>query len=121
MKKTGFYGFIASVVFAGYLRWILNDSGMLTDIIAFCGFVFILMYSWDESKKESRKALLLKGTGVVILTPLSVYMIFKGQESINSLAFFSGWETAAKVGCILLVLLVASVLMTFIHNISSKP
>ncbi|MEK4270142.1 MULTISPECIES: YoqO family protein [Bacillus] len=120
LKKTGFCGLMVSIVLGICLRWRLNNSGILPDMLSIAGFVFALMYIWDEMKKESRKALLWKGTGVIIGTALLAFVIIKGRESIISLPFFSGWETPAQAVYILSVLVLAAILISYINEIFSK-
>ncbi|MDI3411318.1 YoqO family protein [Bacillus sonorensis] len=96
LKKTGFCGLMVSIVLGICLRWRLNNSGILPDMLSIAGFVFALMYIWDEMKKESRKALLWKGTGVIIGTALLAFVIIKGRESIISLPFSAAGKRLPK-------------------------
>ncbi|AUZ26570.1 YoqO family protein [Bacillus cabrialesii] len=79
-------------------------------------FVFVLLYSKDEMKTYSRKALTTLSICFLFLVGICVFIILQGQTFMKHHPFFKGWETIAGILLIIVSLSICSFILRKISN-----
>lgn len=93
-KKIGFWGFILSCS----LLIILNPftSNEWISIIPVFGFVFILLYNWDDMKQYSKKSIGFMIVIIVICLFIAGIILIEGQKQMEKMSIFQEWMSSAK-------------------------
>nr|WP_142305798.1 MULTISPECIES: YoqO family protein [Bacillus] len=93
-KKIGFWGFILSCGLLIILNLFTNNEWI--SIIPVFGFVFVLLYNWEDMKQNSKKSIgIMIGTIVVCSFFIGVILI-EGQKRMEKMSIFQEWMSSAK-------------------------
>ncbi|MDA2038687.1 permease [Bacillus cereus] len=102
--KMEFWGFI----FSCSLLIILNlfTSNEWISIIPVFGFVFVLLYNWDDMKQYSKKSIGIM-IGIIVVCSLFVGVILiEGQKQMEKMSIFQEWMSSAKSLYIVIVVVI---------------
>ncbi|MGG0291140.1 YoqO family protein [Bacillus pacificus] len=103
-KKIGFWGFVISCSLLIILNLFTNNEWI--SIIPVFGFVFVLLYNWDDMKQYSKKNIgIMIGTIVVCSFFVGVILI-EGQKQMEKMSIFQEWMSSAKGLYIVIVVVV---------------
>lgn len=103
-KKFEFWGFIISCSLLIILKLFTNNEWI--SIIPVFGFVFVLLYNWDDMKQYSKKNIgIMIGTIVVFSFFVGVILI-EGQKQMEKMSIFQEWMSSAKGFYIVIVVVV---------------
>ncbi|ADK06443.1 TPA: YoqO family protein [Bacillus anthracis] len=103
-KKIGFWGFI----FSCSLLIILNlfTSNEWISIIPVFGFIFVLLYNWDDMKQYSKKSIGIM-IGIIVICSFFVWFILiEGQKQMEKMSIFQEWMSSAKGLYIVIVVVI---------------
>lgn len=113
-KKIGFWGFIISCSLLIILKLFTNNEWI--SIIPLFGFVFILLYNWDDRKQYSKKSIGIM-IGIIVVCSLFVgFILIEGQKHIEKMSVFQEWMSSAKG---LYIVLVVVIFLRIVINIAS--
>ncbi|MBJ8109237.1 MULTISPECIES: YoqO family protein [Bacillus cereus group] len=93
-KKIGFWGFILSCSLLIILN--LFTSNEWISIIPVFGFVFILLYNWDDMKQYSKKSIGCMIGIIVICSFVAGIILIEGQKQMEKMSIFQEWMSSAK-------------------------
>ncbi|HDR8181558.1 TPA: permease [Bacillus thuringiensis] len=113
-KKIGFWGFILSCS----LLLILNlfTSNEWISIIPVFGFVFILLYNWDDMKQYSKKSIGIM-IGIIVICSFFVgFLLIEGQKQMEKMSIFQEWMSSAKGLYLVIVVVIFLRVMIRIGN-----
>lgn len=103
-KKIGFWGFIISCSLLIILN--LFTSNEWISIIPVFGFVFILLYNWDDMKQYSKKSIGIM-IGITVVCSFFVgFLLIEGQKQMEKMSIFQEWMSSAKGLYIVLVVVI---------------
>ncbi|GAB6441217.1 MULTISPECIES: YoqO family protein [Bacillus] len=93
-KKIGFWGFIISCSLLITLNLFTNNEWI--SIIPVFGFVFVLLYNWDDMKQYSKKSIGIM-IGIIFVCSFFVgFILIEGQKQIEKMSIFQEWMSSAK-------------------------
>lgn len=93
-KKIGFWGFIISCSLLIILSQFTNNAWV--SIIPVFGFVFILLYNWDDMKQYSKKSIGIM-IGITVVCSFFVgFLLIEGQKQMEKMSIFQEWMLSAK-------------------------
>lgn len=93
-KKIGFWGFIISCSLLITLNLFTNNEWI--SIIPVFGFVFVLLYNWDDMKQYSKKSIGIM-IGIIVVCSFFVrFILIEGQKQIEKMSIFQEWMSSAK-------------------------
>lgn len=103
-KKIGFWGFI----FSCSLLIILNlfTSNEWISIIPVFGFIFVLLYNWDDMKQYSKKSIGIMIGTIVICSFFVWFILIEGQKQMEKMSIFQEWMSSAKSLYIVIVVVI---------------
>ncbi|MDW3035539.1 YoqO family protein [Bacillus pacificus] len=103
-KKIGFWGFI----FSCSLLIILNlfTSNEWISIIPVFGFIFVLLYNWDDMKQYSKKSIGIMIGTIVICSFFVWFILIEGQKQMEKMSIFQEWMSSAKGLYIVIVVVI---------------
>ncbi|PGB03278.1 YoqO family protein [Bacillus toyonensis] len=90
-KKIGFWGFIISCSLLIILNLFTNNEWI--SIMPVLGFVFLLLYRWDDMKQHSKKSI---GIIIGIIVVCSFFVGFILIEGQKQMSIFQQWMSSAK-------------------------
>nr|WP_255285920.1 YoqO family protein [Bacillus wiedmannii] len=93
-KKIGFWGFILSCSLLIILN--LFTSNEWISIIPVFGFVFILLYNWDDMKQYSKKSIGIMIGIIVVCSFVAGIILIVGQKQMEKMSIFQQWMSPAK-------------------------
>ncbi|MBJ8051290.1 permease [Bacillus cereus] len=93
-KKIGFWGFIISCSLLIILNLFTNNEWI--SIIPVFGFVFILLYRWDDMKQHSKKSIGIMIGIIVICSFVAGVILIEGQKQMEKMSIFQEWMSSAK-------------------------
>ncbi|PFQ43031.1 permease [Bacillus cereus] len=103
-KKIGFWGFIISCSLLIILNLFTNNEWI--SIIPVFGFVFVLLYNWDDMKEYSKKSIGIM-LGIIGVCSLSVgFILIEGQKQMEKISIFQEWMSSAKGLYIVIVVVI---------------
>lgn len=103
-KKIRFWGFIISCSLLIILN--LFTSNEWISIIPVFGFVFILLYNWDDMKQYSKKSIGIM-IGITVVCSFFVgFLLIEGQKQMEKMSIFQEWMSSAKGLYIVLVVVI---------------
>ncbi|BCB38928.1 permease [Bacillus cereus] len=103
-KKIGFWGFILSCSLLIILN--LFTSNEWISIIPVFGFVFVLLYNWDDMKQYSKKSIGIMIGTIVVCSFFVWFILIEGQKQMEKLSIFQEWMSSAKGLYILIVVVI---------------
>ncbi|EEL63622.1 hypothetical protein bcere0025_35500 [Bacillus cereus F65185] len=113
-KKIGFWGFTISCSLLITLNLFTNNEWI--SIIPVFGFVFILLYNWDDMKQYSKKSIGIM-IGVIVVCSFFVgFILIEGQKQIEKTSIFQEWMSSAKG---LYIVIIAVIFLRIIISIAS--
>ncbi len=93
-KKIGFWGFVISCSLLIILNLFTNNEWI--SIIPVFGFVFILLYNWDDMKQYSKKSIGIM-IGIIVVCSFFVgFILIEGQKQMEKMSIFQEWMSSAK-------------------------
>ncbi|EPC8418551.1 MULTISPECIES: YoqO family protein [Bacillus cereus group] len=114
-KKIGFWGFIISCSLLIILNLFTNNEWI--SIIPVFGFVFVLLYNWDDMKQYSKKSIgCMIGSIIVICSFVAGIILIEGQKQMEKMSIFQEWMSSAKG---LYIVIVVVILLRFVISIVS--
>ncbi|MED3077814.1 YoqO family protein [Bacillus wiedmannii] len=103
-KKIGFWGFIISCSLLIILNLFTSNEWM--SIIPVFGFVFILLYNWDDIKQYSKKSIGII-IGIIVVCSFFVgFILIEGQKQMEKMSIFQQWMSSAKGFYIVIVFVI---------------
>ncbi|MBG9859100.1 YoqO family protein [Bacillus wiedmannii] len=93
-KKIGFCGCIISCSLLIILN--LFTSNEWISIIPVFGFVFVLLYNWDDMKQYSKKSIGFMIGIIVICSFVAGIILIEGQKQMEKMSIFQEWMSSAK-------------------------
>ncbi|MED0871755.1 YoqO family protein [Bacillus mobilis] len=103
-KKIGFWGFVISCSLLIILNLFTNNEWI--SIIPVFGFVFILLYNWDDMKQYSKKSIGIM-IGIIVVCSFFVgFILIEGQKQMEKMSIFQEWMSSAKGLYIVIVVVV---------------
>ncbi|WP_255288850.1 YoqO family protein [Bacillus cereus] len=103
-KKIGFWGFIISCSLLIILSQFTNNEWV--SIIPVFGFVFVLLYNWDDMKQYSKKSIGIM-IGITVVCSFFVgFILIEGQKQMEKMSIFQEWMSSAKGLYIVLVVVI---------------
>lgn len=103
-KKIGFWGFIISCSLLIILNLFTNNEWI--SIIPVFGFIFVLLYNWDDMKQYSKKSIGIM-IGVTVVCSFFVgFILIEGQKQMEKMSIFQEWMSSAKGLYIVIVVVV---------------
>ena len=104
MQKIGFWGFIITCILVIILNLFTNTEWI--SIIPVFGFIFVLLYNWDDMKQYSKKSIgIMIGVTVVCSFFVGVILI-EGQKQMEKMSIFQEWMSSAKGLYIVIVVVI---------------
>ncbi|EJQ55814.1 permease [Bacillus wiedmannii] len=104
MQKIGFWGFIISCILVIILNLFTNTEWI--GIIPVFGFVFILLYRWDDMTQYSKKSIRII-IGITVVCSFFVgFILIEGQKQMEKMSIFQEWMSSAKGLYIVIVVVV---------------
>ncbi|MDA1611061.1 YoqO family protein [Bacillus cereus] len=103
-KKIGFWGFIISCSLLIILKLFTNNEWI--SIIPVLGFVFILLYNWDDMKQYSKKSIGIMIGTIVICSFFVWFILIEGQKQMEKMSIFQEWMSSAKSLYIVIVVVI---------------
>ncbi|MED0993102.1 YoqO family protein [Bacillus nitratireducens] len=103
-KKNGFWGFIVSCILVIILNLFTNNKWI--SIIPVLGFVFILLYRWDDMKQYSKKSIGIMIGIIVVCSFVIGFILIEGQKQMEKMSIFQEWMSSAKGLYIVLVVVI---------------
>lgn len=91
-KKIGFWGFVISCSLLIILNLFTNNEWI--SIIPVFGFVFVLLYNWDDMKQYSKKNIGIMIGTIVVCSFFVGFILIEGQKQMEKMSIF-------KSGCLL--------------------
>ncbi|WP_242288650.1 YoqO family protein [Bacillus cereus group sp. BfR-BA-01319] len=117
-KKIGFWGFIISCSLLIILN--LFTSNEWISIIPVFGFVFILLYNWDDIKQYSKKSIGII-IGIIVVCSFFVgFILIEGQKQMEKMSIFQQWMSSAKGFYIVFVILLRLVISIVSYILKEK-
>ncbi|MGE7860390.1 YoqO family protein [Bacillus mobilis] len=93
-KKIGFWGFVISCSLLIILNLFTNNEWI--SIIPVFGFVFVLLYNWDDMKQYSKKSIGII-IGIIVISSFVVgFILIEGQKQMENMSIFQEWMSSAK-------------------------
>ncbi|MES5956339.1 YoqO family protein [Bacillus fungorum] len=103
-KKIGFWGFIISCSLLIILNLFTNNEWI--SIIPVFGFVFVLLYNWDDMKEYSKKSIGIM-IGIIVVCSFFVgFILIEGQKQMEKMSIFQEWMSPAKALYIVIVVVI---------------
>ncbi|WP_144614578.1 YoqO family protein [Bacillus cereus] len=103
-KKIGFWGFILSCSLLIILNMFTNNEWI--SIIPVFGFVFVLLYNWDDMKQYSKKSIGIM-IGIIVVCSFFVgFLLIEGQKQMEKMSIFQQWMSSAKALYIVIVVII---------------
>ncbi|MGG5738525.1 MULTISPECIES: YoqO family protein [Bacillus cereus group] len=93
-KKIGFWGFIISCSLLIILNLFTKNEWI--SIIPVLGFVFILLYRWDDMKQYSKKSIGIMIGIIVVCSFVVGFILIEGQRQMEKMSIFQEWMSSAK-------------------------
>ncbi|MDA1883945.1 YoqO family protein [Bacillus cereus group sp. BY105LC] len=113
-KKIEFWGFIISCSLLIILNLFTNNEWI--SIIPVFGFVFVLLYNWDDMKQYSKKSIGIM-IGIIVVCSIFVgFILIEGQKQMEKMSIFQEWMSSAKG---LYFVIVVVVFLRIVINIAS--
>ncbi len=103
-KKIGFWGFIFSCSLLIILNLFTNNEWI--SIIPVFGFVFVLLYNWDDMKQYSKKNIGIMIGSIVVCSFFVGVILIEGQKQMEKMSIFQEWMSSAKGLYIVIVVVV---------------
>ncbi|EMY5504157.1 YoqO family protein [Bacillus sp. FSL L8-0642] len=104
MQKIGFWGFIISCILVIILNLFTNTEWI--GIIPVFGFVFILLYRWDDMTQYSKKSIRII-IGITVVCSFFVgFILIEGQKQMEKMSIFQEGMSSAKGLYIVIVVVV---------------
>ncbi|MDT3493135.1 YoqO family protein [Bacillus toyonensis] len=92
--KNGFWGFIIPCSLLIILNLFTNNEWI--SIMPVLGFVFLLLYRWDDMKQDSKKSIGIM-MGIVVVSSFVVgFILIEGQKQMEKMSIFQQWMSSAK-------------------------
>lgn len=113
-KEIGFWGFIISCSLLIILNLLTNNEWI--SIIPVFGFVFVLLYNWDDMKQYSKKSIGIM-IGIIVVSSFGVgFILIEGQKQMEKMSIFQQWLSSAKA---LYLVIVVVILLRIVISIAS--
>ncbi|MED1380554.1 permease [Bacillus mycoides] len=93
-KRIGFWGFIISCSLLIILNLLTNNEWI--SIIPVFGFVFILLYRWDDMKQPGKKSIGIMIGIIVVCSFVVGVILIEGQKQMEKMSIFQDWMSSAK-------------------------
>ncbi|WP_198285198.1 YoqO family protein [Bacillus cereus] len=93
-KKIGFWGFIISCSLLIILNLFTKNEWI--SIIPVLGFVFLLLYRWDDMKQYSKKSIGIMIGIIVVCSFVVGFILIEGQKQMEKMSIFQEWMSSAK-------------------------
>lgn len=103
-KKIGFVGFVISCSLLIILNLFTNNEWI--SIIPVFGFVFVLLYNWDDMKQYSKKNIGIMIGSIVVCSFFVGVILIEGQKQMEKMSIFQEWMSSAKGIYIVIVVVV---------------
>ncbi|HFK1455185.1 YoqO family protein [Bacillus cereus] len=103
-KIIGFWGFILSCSLLIILN--LFTSNEWISIIPVFGFIFVLLYNWDDMKQYSKKSIGIMIGTIVICSFFVWFILIEGQKQMEKMSIFQEWMSSAKSLYIVIVVVI---------------
>ncbi|HDR3891614.1 MULTISPECIES: YoqO family protein [Bacillus] len=103
-KKIGFWGFIISCSLLIILNLFTNNEWI--SITPLFGFVFILLYRWDDMKQHSKKSIGIMIGIIVVCSFFIGFILIEGQKQMEKMSIFQEWMSSAKGLYIVIVVVI---------------
>ena len=103
-KKIGFWGFIISCSLLITLNLFTNNEWI--SIIPVFGFVFVLLYNWDDMKQYSKKSIGIMIGTIVVCSFFVRFILIEGQKQMEKMSIFQEWMSSAKGLYIVIVVVI---------------
>ncbi|MCU4766886.1 YoqO family protein [Bacillus toyonensis] len=103
-KKIGFWGFVISCSLLIILNLFTNNEWI--SIIPVFGFVFVLLYNWDDMKQYSKKSIGIMIGIIVVCSLLVGFILIEGQKQMEKMSIFQEWMSSAKGLYIVIVVVI---------------
>ncbi|MGE6346563.1 YoqO family protein [Bacillus mycoides] len=93
-KKIGFWGFIISSILLIILSQFTENQWI--SIIPIFGFVFIMLYHWDDMKQHGKKSIGIMIGIIVVCSFVVGVILIEGQKQMEKMSIFQDWMSSAK-------------------------
>nr|WP_225989029.1 MULTISPECIES: YoqO family protein [Bacillus] len=93
-KKIGFLGFVISCSLLIILKLFTNYEWI--SIIPVFGFVFILLYNWNDIKQHSKKRIGIMIGIIVVCSFVAGFILIEGQKQMEKMSIFQEWMSSVK-------------------------
>ncbi|MFE6010342.1 YoqO family protein [Bacillus thuringiensis] len=103
VQKIGFWGFIISCSLLIILNLFTNNEWI--SIIPPFGFVFILLYRWDDMKQHNKKSIGIMIGIIVVCSLFAGVILIEGQKQMEKISIFQEWMSSAN-GLYLVIIVV---------------
>ncbi|MED0995964.1 YoqO family protein [Bacillus mobilis] len=103
-KKIGFWGFVISCSLLIILNLFTNNEWI--SIIPVFGFVFVLLYNWDDMKQYSKKSIGIMIGIIVVISFVVGFILIEGQKKMEKMSIFQEWMSSAKGLYIVIVVVI---------------
>ncbi|MED2039446.1 YoqO family protein [Bacillus wiedmannii] len=103
-KKIGFWGLVLSCSLLIILNLFTNNEWI--SIMPVFGFVFVLLYNWDDMKQYSKKSIGIM-IGIIFVCSFVVgIIVIEGQKQMEEMSIFQEWMSSAKGLYIVIVVVI---------------
>ncbi len=103
-KKIGFWGFTISCSLLITLNLFTNNEWI--SIIPVFGFVFVLLYNWNDMKQYSKKSIGIMIGVIVVCSFFIGVILIEGQKRMEKISIFQEWMSSAKGLYIVIVVVI---------------
>ncbi|MEK5114879.1 YoqO family protein [Bacillus albus] len=75
-------------------------------IIPVFGFIFVLLYNWEDMKQYSKKSIGIMIGIIVVRSFIVGFILIEGQKQMEKMSIFQEWMSSAKGLYIVIVVVV---------------
>ncbi|PFM48904.1 permease [Bacillus cereus] len=75
-------------------------------IIPVFGFIFVLLYNWEDMKQYSKKSIGIMIGSIVVRSFFVGFILIEGQKQMEKMSIFQEWMSSAKGLYIVIVVVV---------------
>ncbi|PEJ29750.1 YoqO family protein [Bacillus pseudomycoides] len=113
-EKIGFYGLMGCFAIGLILKYFIESDWI--DTIYAVGFIFAVLYCWDEFRAYTRKKKIVLGIEFVILIATVPFILLEGGRQMDMMPIFQGWLSFARLVYLLIILGIVGMIVTKVNK-----
>ncbi|AIK36543.1 MULTISPECIES: YoqO family protein [Bacillus] len=113
-EKIAFYGLMGCFAIGLILKYFIESDWI--DTIYAVGFIFAVLYCWDEFRAYTRKKKIVLGIEFVILIATVLFILLEGGRQMDMMPIFQGWLSFARLVYLLIILGIVGMIVTKVNK-----